>query len=85
VVVPVCSHGSILDELCTDQMLKDHETGAVALCITDRKYVFNVGVERGITPKTTVYFKSINVHEFEDIEKYHDTLFIVYIIHRDTV
>jgi hypothetical protein len=47
--------------------------------------VFNVGVERGVTLKTTVYFKSVNVNEFEDIGKYHDALFIVYIIHRDTV
>lgn len=47
--------------------------------------MFNVGVERGITPRTTVYFKSINVREFEDVGKYHDALFIVYIIHRYTV
>lgn len=69
----------------TDQMLKDHDTCEVVLYITDRKYMFNVGVERGITLRTTVYFKSINVHEFEDLGKYHDALFIVYIVHRDTV
>ena len=47
--------------------------------------MFNVGVGRGITLRTTDYFKIINVHEFEDIRKYHDALFIVYIVHRDTV
>ena len=57
----------------------------IVLHITDRKYVFNIGVERGITLRSTVYFKIINVHEFEDIGKYHDALFIVYIIHRDPV
>ena len=47
--------------------------------------MINVGVERGITIRTTVYSKSINVHEFEAIGRYHDALFIVYIIHRDAV
>lgn len=47
--------------------------------------MFSVGVECGITLRTTVCFKSINVHEFEDVGKYNDALFIVYIIHRDTV
>ena len=66
-------------------MVKDHDVCEVVLKITDRKYVINVGVERRITIRTTVYFKSINVHEFEDIGRYHDALFIVYIIHRDAV
>ena len=47
--------------------------------------MLNVGVARGITLRTTFYFINISVHEFEDIGKYHDALFIVYIIHRDTV
>jgi hypothetical protein len=69
----------------TDRILNDHDICEVVLYITDRKYVFNVGVERGITLRTTVYFKSIHVHEFEDIGNYNDALFVVYIIHRDTV
>ena len=75
----------VIRSAVTDQILNDHDTSEVVLYITDRKYVFNVGVERGITLRTTVCFKSRNVHEFEVIGKYHDALFIVYIVHRDTV
>jgi hypothetical protein len=39
----------------------------VMIHVTDRKYVLNVGVECAITLRATVCFRSINVHEYEDV------------------
>jgi hypothetical protein len=83
-MLAVCCHGSDVKRP-RDLRAQTIQSCEIVMHITDRKYVFNVEVECGITLRTRVCFKSINVHEFEDVGKYHDALFIVYIIHRDTV